>query len=120
MIPELATLLAQEARQVEGTLAVTGVIAQCDTLGLYLRVLPEAERIALDCPRIMTPAGSGAGLDAHVSALAQAQANYLVIFEERGLVPVTDVRSIQLETLVRTAASRRPGHVISVYRPQLP
>ena len=119
MIPELATLLAQEARQVEGTLAVTGVIAQCDTLGLYLRVLPEAERIALDCPRIMTPAGSGAGLDAHVSALAQAQANYLVIFEEAGLVPVTDVQSLQLETL---AELPRPGGLvtISVYRPQLP
>ncbi len=119
MIPELAELLAQEARQVEGTLVVTGAIAQCDTLGLYLRTLPEVARIVLDCPRIMTPAGSGAGLDAHVTSMAQEQANYLVVFEERGLVSVTDIRSPGLETL---AELPRPGDLvtISVYRPLLP
>ncbi len=119
MIPELAALLAQEARLADGTLAVTGAIAQCDTLGLYLRTLPEAEGIALDCPRIMTPAGSGAGLDAHVASMAQQHAVYLVIFEEAGLVPVTDVRSQQLETL---AELPRPGDLVTirVYRPLLP
>ena len=119
MIPELAALLAQEARQVEGTLAVTGAIAQCNTLELYLRSWPEAQRIALDCPRIMSPEGSGAALDGHVRALAGQYAHYLVIFEEAGLVPASDVTSLQLLTL---AELPRPGGlvVISVYRPQLP
>ena len=119
MIPELTTLLAQEARQVDGTLAVTGAIAQCNTLELYLRALPEAAQIALDCPRLMSPQGSGAALDAHVTALAQQHPHYLVIFEQAGLVPVTDVTSIQLETLAQLP---RPGGlvVISVYRPLLP
>lgn len=119
MIPELAALLAQEARQVEGTLAVTGAIAQCNTLELYLRALPEAEGIALDCPRLMSPEGSGAALDAHVTALARRHAHYLVIFEEAGLVPASDVTSLELETLAQLP---RPGGlvVISVYRPLLP
>lgn len=119
MIPELAQLLAREARQIEGPLTVTGAIAQCDTLGLYLRTLPEAGRITLDCPRIMTPAGSGAGLDAHVASMARQQANYLVVFEEAGLVPVSDVTSVQLETL---AELPRPGDFVtlSVYRPLPP
>ena len=119
MIPELAALLAQEARQVDGTLAVTGAIAQCNTLELYLLTLPEAAQIALDCPRLMSPQGSGAALDAHVAAQAQQHPHYLVIFEEAGLVPVTDVTSVQLETLAQLP---RPGGlvVISVYRPLLP
>ena len=117
MLPELAALLAQEARNVDGPLTVTGVFAQCNTLALYLRPLPEAERIALDCPRLLSPQGQGAALDAHVAALAQQQAHYLVIFEEVGLVPVTDVRSLRLETLAQLP---RPGGrvTISVYRPE--
>lgn len=119
MIPELAVLLAQEARQIDGTLAVTGAIAQCNTLELYLRTLPEAEQIALDCPRLMSPEGSGAALDAHVTALARQRAHYLVIFEEAGLVPASDVTSLELVTLAQLP---RPGGlvVISVYRPLLP
>ena len=119
MLPELAALLMQEAQHVEGPLAITGAFAQCNTLALYLRTLPEAERIALDCPRILSPGGRGDALDAHITALAQEQEHYLVIFEDAGLVPATDVRSLRLVTLAQLP---RPGGlvVISVYRPELP
>jgi 4-amino-4-deoxy-L-arabinose transferase-like glycosyltransferase len=112
MLPELAAYLAVENARAGGGLVVTGAISQCYGLSLLL-----AQSITLDCPRVFSPEGHGELLDAHVAALAAQHAHYYVIFEQLGIVPVTDIVSTTLETVTEFP---RPGGLvtITVYRPR--
>jgi 4-amino-4-deoxy-L-arabinose transferase-like glycosyltransferase len=111
MLPELAAYLSAENIRLGGDLVVTGAISQCYGLSLYL-----AADITLDCPRVFSPEGRGEMLDAHVTELAAQHPHYYIVFEYAGLVPVSDITSITLESV---AEFPRPGGLvkITVYRP---
>ena len=112
-IPQLATYLAELQAENGAPLYVTGAISQCVGLTLYL---PADSDIVLDCPRVSSAEYRGDWLDQHVTELAQTQPDYVVVFEQPGLVTVDTLESIALNPLMPFA---RPGNLvtITVYEP---